>query len=141
MDELDLKILKLLQEDASIPFTEIARELGVSESTVRKRIEKLRRDGVIKKFTVIVDPFKLGFNAVAMIGVDVDPSKILEVAKALCELDEAKWVATSTGDHMILVEVWAESTMELLKVVSERIGKMEGVKRVCPSIIVEKLKE
>ncbi|MEM1586156.1 MAG: Lrp/AsnC family transcriptional regulator [Candidatus Bathyarchaeia archaeon] len=141
MDDTDLVILKFLQEDSSIPFTEIARRLRMSESTVRKRVEKLKREGVIKKFTVVVDPLKMGFNTVAMIGIDVDPSKILEVAQKLCELPETKSVATSMGDHMIMAEVWAKNAMDLLKIINEKIGVIDGVKRVCPAIILEKLKE
>lgn len=141
MDNIDLAILKILQEDASIPFTEVARRLGVSESTVRKRVEKLMRDGVIRKFTIIVEPYKMGFNAVAIVGVDAEPSKILEVSQKICELPEAKYVATSTGDHMIMAEIWAKDTRDLARIVSEKIGAIEGVKRVCPAIILEKLKE
>lgn len=141
MDENDLAIIKILQEDASISFTEIARKLRMSESTVRKRVEKLKREGVIKKFTVILDPAKIGFNAVAIIGIDADPSKILDVAKKLCELPETRYVATSTGDHMIVAEVWARNTMDLLKIINEKIGAIDGVKKVCPALILEKLKE
>lgn len=141
MDDTDLVILNLLQEDASMPFTEIARRLKISESTVRKRVEKLRREGVIKKFTVVVDPLKLGFNAISIVGIDVEPSKILEVAQKLCELPEARYVATSTGDHMIMIEVWAKNTRDLLNIVDEKIGAVDGVKRICPAIILEKLKE
>ncbi|MEM2320714.1 MAG: Lrp/AsnC family transcriptional regulator [Candidatus Bathyarchaeia archaeon] len=141
MDETDLAILRILQEDASLPFTEIARQLKMSESTIRKRVERLKREGVIKKFTVVVDPQKIGFNAIAIVGIDADPSKILDVAKKLCELPEARYVATSTGDHMIIAEVWAKNTMDLLRTINEKIGVIDGVKKVCPAIILEKLKE
>ncbi|MEM2454724.1 MAG: Lrp/AsnC family transcriptional regulator [candidate division WOR-3 bacterium] len=141
MDDTDLAILRILQEDASMPFTEIARRLKMSESTVRKRVEKMKREGVIRKFTIIVDPPKMGFNAIAIIGIDVEPTKILEVAQKLCELPETKYVATSTGDHMIMIETWAKDSKDLLKIVTEKIGRIDGVKKVCPAIILEKLKE
>lgn len=141
VDEIDLAILKYLQEDASMPFTEIARRLKLSESTVRKRVERMRREGIIKKFTAIVDPSKLGLNAVAIIGIDVDPSRLLDVAQKLCEIPEIRYVATSTGDHMIIVEAWARDTKELAKVISEKIGTIDGIKKICPSIVLEKLKE
>lgn len=141
VDEIDLAILKYLQEDASMPFTEIARRLKLSESTVRKRVERMRREGIIKKFTAIVDPSKLGLNAVAIIGIDVDPSRLLDVAQKLCEIPEIRYVATSTGDHMIIVEAWVRDTKELAKVISEKIGTIDGIKKICPSIVLEKLKE
>lgn len=141
MDNIDLAILKILREDASIPFTEIARRLKMSESTVRKRIEKLVREGVIKKFTITIDPSKIGLNTVAIVGIDVEPSKLLEVAQKLCEFTETKYVATSTGDHMIMTEIWARDTKDLAKIISEKIGIIDGVKKVCPAIILERMKE
>ncbi|HDN62478.1 transcriptional regulator [Candidatus Bathyarchaeota archaeon] len=141
VDEVDLRILKMLQEDGRRPFTEIAENLGLSESAVRKRVQALQRKGVIKKFTVEVDPAKLGINTVAIVGVDVDPTKLLEVAQKLCEVKEVRSVATSTGDHMIMTEIWAKDGRELTRIISEKIGKFEGVKKICPAIILEKLKE
>ncbi len=140
VDQLDLKILKLLQEDGSRTFTEMARKLRLNESTVRKRVMALRENGVIRKFTVIIDPSKVGFNTVAIIGVDVDPPKLLEVAQKLCDIPETRYVATSTGDHMIMTEIWAKGGKELSKIMSLKIGKIEGVNRICPAIILEKLK-
>ncbi|MEM0111480.1 MAG: Lrp/AsnC family transcriptional regulator [Candidatus Bathyarchaeia archaeon] len=141
MDEKDLAIIRFLQEDSSTPFTEIARRLKVSESTIRKRVEKLRKDGVIKKFTIIVEPSKIGLNTVAIVGIDVDPQKLLEVADKLCKIPETRYVATSTGDHMIMTEIWTRDGKELTKVISEKIGTIDGVKKICPAIILEKLKE
>lgn len=140
VDQTDLKILGLLQADGSLTFTEIARRLGLNESTVRKRVMALREGGVIRKFTLIIDPAKIGFNTVAIVGIDVEPSKLLEAAQRLCEIDEVKWVATSTGDHMIMTEIWARDGRELSKIISGSIGKIEGIKKICPSIILEKLK-
>jgi len=140
VDQLDLKILELLQTDGSLSFTEIARKLRLNESTIRKRVMALKNDGVIQKFTAVVEPTKIGLNTVAIVGVDVDPSKLLEAAQKLCEIPEAKYVATSTGDHMIMTEIWTRDGKELSRIISGKIGTIEGVKKICPSIILEKLK-
>ncbi|MCS7124500.1 MAG: Lrp/AsnC family transcriptional regulator [Candidatus Bathyarchaeota archaeon] len=140
MDEVDKKILKLLQEDARLPFLEMAQKLKLSESTIRKRVQALKERGVIKRFTIEIDPAKIGLNTVAIVGIDVDPSKLLEVAQKLCELKEIRCVATSTGDHMIMTEIWTKDGRELTKLISEKIGPIEGVKKICPAIILEKLK-
>ncbi|WP_304330122.1 Lrp/AsnC family transcriptional regulator [Candidatus Culexarchaeum yellowstonense] len=140
VDEVDFRIISILMEEGDISFSELARRLNLSESTIRKRVEKLKRGNVINKFTVIVDPYKLGFNSVAIVGVDVEPQQLLKVAKKLCELPEAKNVFISTGDHMIMVEIWARDGNDLSRILSEGIGGIEGVKRVCPSIILERLK-
>ena len=140
VDELDLKILKMLQEDGRLSFTEIARVQRLSESTIRKRVQALQKKGVIKKFTIEIIPSKIGMNTVAIVGVDVDPTELLEAAQKLCEIKEIRSVATSTGDHMIMTEIWTRNGRELTKVISEKIGKIDGVKKICPAIILEKLK-
>lgn len=140
VDKLDLKILKMLQEDGRRSFTEMAEKLKLSESTVRKRVQALQKKGVIKKFTVKIDPAKIGINTVAIVGVDVEPTELLEAAQKLCEIKEIRSVATSTGDHMIMTEIWTKDGRELTRVISEKIGKIDGVKKICPAIILEKLK-
>ena len=140
VDELDLKILKMLQEDGRLSFTEIAGVQRLSESTIRKRVQALQKKGVIKKFTIEIIPSKIGMNTIAIVGVDVDPTELLEAAQKLCEIKEIRSVATSTGDHMIMTEIWTRNGRELTKVISEKIGKIDGVKKICPAIILEKLK-
>lgn len=140
IDELDLKILKLLEEDGRLTFMDIAKKLRLSESTIRKRVQALKENGVIKRFTVEIDPAKIGLNTVAIVGIDVDPPKLLEVSQKLCEFKEIRCVATSTGDHMIMTEIWTKDGRELTRLISEKIGPIEGVKKICPAIILEKLK-
>jgi Lrp/AsnC family transcriptional regulator for asnA, asnC and gidA len=140
IDELDLKILKLLEEDGRLAFLDIAKKLRLSESTIRKRVQALKENGVIKRFTVEIDPAKIGLNTVAIVGIDVDPPKLLEVAQKLCDFKEIRCVATSTGDHMIMTEIWTKDGRELTRLISEKIGPIEGVKKICPAIILERLK-
>jgi len=140
IDDLDAKILHLLEADGSVSFTDIAKKLRLNESTVRKRVLSLKERGVIKKFSIIVDPAKLGLGTVAVVGVDAAPDKLLEIAQRLAEMPETKNVATSTGDHMIMTEVWAKNGKELSQILSEKIGVIEGVKKICPAIILEKIK-
>lgn len=136
-----MKIVSMLRKNGRLAFTEIARRLKISESTARKRVDNLEKTGVIKGYSAIIDPEKIGFKNVAIVGIDVEPDKFLDIARRLAEFDEAKYVATSTGDHMILVELWAKDGKELTFIISEKIGKIEGVKKICPAIILEKLKE
>jgi len=140
VDDLDLKILKLLREDGRASFTAIAKKLRLSESTIRKRIQALQKRDIIKRFTAEIDPYKIGIRAVTIVGVDVDPTKLLEAAQKLCEIKEIRSVATSTGDHMIMTEIWTKDGRELTRLISEKIGKIDGIKKICPAIILEKLK-
>jgi Lrp/AsnC family transcriptional regulator for asnA, asnC and gidA len=141
LDDRDMGIIEMLEEDSRQSFKDIAKKLKVSEATIRKRVIALRRDGVIKRFTIKVDNARLGLNTVAIVGVDVDPTRMLDVAQTLCGLREAKCVATASGDHMIMLEVWTRDGRELTKLISGKIETIEGVKRICPSLILEKLKD
>lgn len=140
VDEKDMEIIEILSQDSRMPFTEIARRLRISESTVRKRVGALKKEGVISKYSIVVNPAKVGFGTVALVGLDVQLDKFLSAAQKLVELDEVRYVATSTGDHMIMADIWTRDGKELTKLISEKIGKIEGVNRICPAIILEKLK-
>jgi len=67
--------------------------------------------------------------------------RLLKITQKLCESDETKRVATSTGDHMIMTEAWAKNDRELARLISEKIGSVDGVKWICPTTILEKLKD
>ena len=141
VDQTDKRIIELLEEDARRSFTEIAKRLKVSESAIRKRVAVLQKSGVIRKFTVKVDNTKLGLNTVAIVGIDVDSSRMIEIAQYLCRFKDIRCVATSSGDHMIMLEIWTRNGKELNDLISDKISTIEGVKKVCPALILEKLKD
>ena len=141
IDNMDKQILEVLKNNARMPFMEIAKKLKISESTVRKRVNDLEENGVIKKYSAIVEPAKLGYGSVAIVGIDVQPEKFLSVAKKLTEYDNVKFVSTSTGDHMIMTEIWMEKSSELRDFITNTIEKMDGVTRTCPAILNERLKD
>ncbi|NJD98521.1 Lrp/AsnC family transcriptional regulator [Thermococcus sp. LS1] len=140
LDERDKIIIDMLTKDARTPFTEIAKVLGISETAVRKRVKALEEAGVIRQYTIVVDPSKLGYNLVSLTGVDTLPEKIFEVANKLKEFEFVRNVYLTSGDHMIMAEVWAKDGEDLSDIISNRIGKLNGVTKVCPAIILEKLK-
>ena len=140
MDEKDKKIIEILEENARTPFTQIAKEVGLSEGAVRKRVEALERKGVIKKYVAVVDPKKLGYNNVTILGLDVDPTKLLDIANEVAKIKEVKMVCLSTGDHMIMAEIWTKDGKELSELLAKKIGKIDGIKRLCPAILLEKIK-
>ncbi|OKY77246.1 MAG: DNA-binding transcriptional regulator Lrp family [Candidatus Methanohalarchaeum thermophilum] len=141
MDEKDRKIIKLLQENSRRPFTEIAEKLDVSEATIRKRVQELEKEGIIQKYTLKVKPEKLGYDAVTLLGLDVEPEKLLRVTETIKSMKEVKNVSICTGDHMVMAKIWANDNEHLNEIISKKIGKIEGVKDLCPAIIMEEVTE
>jgi len=135
----DLELLKLLRMNARISYSDLARHFGVSDTAIRKKIKKLEDEGIIVRYTVEVDHRKLGFHAVAIIGIDTRPETYISVLEALKKDENVVSMYSTTGDHMILIECWFRSSGELSEFV-RRLENMEGVTKVCPSIILEKIK-
>ncbi len=140
MDDTDMKIIDALENNARATFTEIAKGLGVSESTVRKRVDNLEETGVIKGYAVILDPIMMGKRAVTYLGLDAEPEDFLDIVEALSTMEEVRWLATATGDHMIMAEIWAEDDATLSRFLEERVKTIPGVMRVCPTIVQERVR-
>ncbi|WP_290596891.1 MULTISPECIES: Lrp/AsnC family transcriptional regulator [unclassified Archaeoglobus] len=138
MDEKDLKIIQMLVENARIPKTKIAKMLDVTEAAVRKRISNLEKREEILGYRAIVNYKKVGISA-SLTGVDVEPDKLWSVVEELKNLEEVKSLWLTTGDHTIMAEIIAKSVRELSEL-HEKIERIEGVKRVCPSIVTDILK-
>jgi Lrp/AsnC family transcriptional regulator for asnA, asnC and gidA len=134
----DIDLIKELEKDSKKPFTEIAKKFNVSEAAVRKRVKKLVKYGIIR-FSVDVDYKKVGYNYVAIIGIDTFPENFVRVIESLKEDKDIKELYSSTGDHMLLAKVVFKSNKELNNFV-KKLEKNKMIKKVCPAIIVEKLK-
>ena len=128
MDELDTKIITMLQKDGRASNAGIAREVGVSEGTVRRRLKRLIQEEYIK-VVALPDPVKMGYESEALIGVQVDPDKVDQVASGLASLEEIKWVTATTGSYDIFA--WATLTnAEALGIfLRTKVGIIAGVRR------------
>jgi Lrp/AsnC family transcriptional regulator for asnA, asnC and gidA len=135
----NLELLRMLQENSRVPFVKLARHLGVSETAVRKRVKKLEKDGVIRKFTVEIDPKKIGLETRALIGLDTKPEKYMTTIDRLKGMKDILCLYSSSGDHMICMECWFEDSKKLGNFLKS-LKKIEGVTRICPAIMLEKIK-
>lgn len=135
----NLELVKLLKKNSRASYVEMARHFGVSETAVRKRVRKLENDGVIRRYTIDADPKKIGFEVDALIGIDAKPEKYIHVLEKLKPMKEVMTLCSSSGDHMLMVECWLENSRSLAQFV-RALEKMEGVTKVCPAIIIEKMK-
>ena len=139
ISEKDIAIIEFLMKDARMPYTEIARRLGVTEAAIRKRVKKLEEEGIIKGYRAVVDAKRIGYKIVAEIGFDVTPENYVKVIEIVKNMPEVKRMKSTTGDHMIMLECWFHDSDEMVEFV-RKLENIEGVQRVCPAILVEELK-
>jgi len=103
LDDIDFKIIRILQEDSRMSYRKIADALGIAVGTVYNRIKRLEEGGVFKAYTVMVDPAKLGYELTAVILIQAEGSHLLEVEKEVAQSDSTIGVYDVTGDFDIAV--------------------------------------
>jgi len=135
MDQRDLRIIELLRRNARIPKSKIARELGITETAVRKRIKKLEDSGVILGYRAIINYRKINMVC-SYTGIDVEPEALINTIRELRKIKQIYSLYLTTGDHDILVEIICNDINELEKIHS-RIEQLPGIKRICPAIVTE----
>lgn len=141
IDDIDLKIIDFLMENGRIPCTEIARNIGnISERSVRYRIDRLTKDGVIKICSV-VNPKAVGYVVVADVFLEVESDSILKVAQTMIEFDSVSYVACGIGETDVSVQVVGRNNEEIYQFITEVIGKIPGVRKTTTSIVPLVLKD
>jgi len=143
LDALDWEILKALQENSKQTYSEVGRQLGVAHSTVYDRIRKMEKSGVIKKWTVDIDPKKIGLNYVtARMTVYTDPKESENVAQKLSEAEEVLEVSMSLSEELLIIaKVIARNQNELHSFIAKNVAPLQGVLRIRTSIVTKKIKE
>jgi Lrp/AsnC family transcriptional regulator for asnA, asnC and gidA len=141
LDKNDLRIVELLMKDGRMASTEIARQLvDVSERSVRYRIERLIKEGVIK-ISAIADPHKLGYVVTADVFMEVESDSIFDVAKEMTKYECISYVACAIGESDVSVQVVGHDTDEIYRFVTNVIGKVPGVRKTTTSIVPMVLKD
>lgn len=140
IDEIDVAILKEVQEDSKTSYRDIAKKLGLSVGTVHNRVKKMSELGVIKSFAAVLDPEKLGFDLTAVILMQVDGGHIVDVERALAKSKSVMAVYDTTGDFDIITIAKFKSREELNTFIKETL-KMPNVKRSVTSIVLNVVKE
>ena len=128
MDDLDSNIISILQEDGRASNAGIARQVGVTEGTVRRRLKRLVGEEYIHVIAML-DPDKLGYKSEALIGVMVDPDKIDAAAEKISNLEEVSWAAVTTGAYDIFTWVALPTPEDLGIFLRTRVGSIAGVRR------------
>ena len=126
LDATDVAIVRMLQEDGRVANAAISRALGVSEPTVRKRIDRIIKDGIIK-VTAVVNPHRTGYAANVLIALRTMPSKTFEVGERLAQLERVVYLAFTTGRYDILAEVLFHDDTELFEFHRTELAAIDGI--------------
>jgi Lrp/AsnC family leucine-responsive transcriptional regulator len=142
IDEISLKILKILQNKARIPNVEVAREVGMAPSAVLERIRKLEKQGFIDGYEVRLNPRRFQRSLVGFVRVALDQNiQGISVAEKLALIDEIQEVHFITGDDGYLVKVRVAGPDELDHLVRNQIRSIEGVRATQTSVVLSTVKE
>jgi len=126
LDDVDRRIIGALQADGRRPYSRIATELGVSESVVRYRAQKLEQAGVLQ-VVGIADPLRIGFDRMALLGVRVRPGSLDAVCAAITAFPETSYVAAIAGSFDVIVEVVCRDTAHFTELLTQRVHHVDGV--------------
>lgn len=133
IDENDIKILEILRKNARTPYTSIAKELGISEAAVRKRISKLEKNGIIKRFTI---DYELSSEIRAIVMVKSTPQiPTPEISKKIISIQGVEVVYETTGDYDIIAIIRGNSIASINKTIDE-IRSVQGVVSTNSTIVL-----
>jgi Lrp/AsnC family transcriptional regulator for asnA, asnC and gidA len=140
MDETDLAILQSLVKNARITLSKMSEDIDVPDATISHRLKRLERE-VIKGYTVILDPEKVGLELTAIIIIQTETEKHGAVKIALSKLDEVSEVYSVSGEYDLLTKLWAHNMEELNEIIDSKIRSIDGVDDLTEMIVMERVKE
>lgn len=113
LDEIDRKIIKILQQDARTPFTEVGRELEISDATVHVRVKRMLNDDIIKRYTVIVDDEVLGKKVSGFVMLNVSPGSLEDAIEQLLEMEHVDEIYEIHGPNDLIIKIWGGDLDEI----------------------------
>ncbi len=128
LDVADRKIIGVLQRDGRCPYGTIAQQVGLSEASVRRRVQRLREAGIIE-IVAITDPMQLGFSREALVGIRVH-GDVRTVADKLSAIDEVSYVVLCAGSFDVLAELVTADDESLVRLLNESVRSIPGVTEV-----------
>jgi len=140
LDSLDRRIIRILQQDGRMSNVKIARRAGVSEATVRKRLERLTVTGAIR-ITAVPDPVRIGFSTIAFVTLSVDLAQAGQIAAQISRMPEVRTIHLTAGGSELIVEAWFTSSEDLLRFMTQHVGGIPGVRRTATSHVLRTIKD
>ena len=127
VDNLDLKILSELSEDAAISIPKLSKKIDVNTSVVYSRIKRLLKRKMIERYTIEINDKELGYTVKSFTGINIDSKQRDNVINGLFEINGVREISEVTGRFDILVTMHAKNLAEMHRVISEGIGKIQGI--------------
>jgi len=138
LDDIDLRIVALLERDVETSYPTIADQLGVSLTTVYNRIRRLKRMGVIKKIVALVNYEKLGYGISALVGISANPRGKERVLGEFRRLRQVRVIYEVTGRYDYMLEIRTRDTDELRQLLTVEMGRIDGVQRTETMVIIHR---
>ena len=127
MDKIDQKILSELSEDSSVSIQRLAEKINVNSSVVYSRIKRLVKKKLIERFTIEVNNKEFGYGVKSLTGINMDSKQRDNIIQELFKIPGVREVSEVTGRFDILVTMYAENLSEMYRIVSDNIGKIQGI--------------
>jgi Lrp/AsnC family transcriptional regulator for asnA, asnC and gidA len=127
LDAIDLSIIESLQKDGREAFAQIAEQLNVSPGMIRQRYNRLVEMGYLK-IVAVTNPLMMGIRTMALIGIHTDGHKLMQVAEKISKLDEVVYLVIVSGRYDIICEVFCRDHEDLLKFLTEKLAKVDGIR-------------
>ncbi|MFW9851108.1 MAG: Lrp/AsnC family transcriptional regulator [Candidatus Thorarchaeota archaeon] len=143
LDDTDQQIISMLQEDGRMSFSEIAKAIKPepkTEVTIRRRVRRLQREGIIKRFTVVLDPLKIGKSISAIVRVKAQMKSASLIAEKVKKYDEVIEALFLDGACGVMLKVTVDDLADLKSFLENRLGKVPGVGEVETCIVLETVK-
>lgn len=138
VDNVDLRILEILRDDAKKPFTEVARKVNVSQGTIHVRMNKMEEAGIVEKTTLKINYARLGYDITAFIGIFLEKSALYDkVVARLKEIDEITSIHYTTGNYSMFVKIHCRDTNHLKEVLHDKMQQVDGIERTETMISLE----
>jgi Lrp/AsnC family transcriptional regulator for asnA, asnC and gidA len=139
LDNLDIAILKHLEQDGRKSYSDIAEDVGVVVSTVSARVTKLIEQNVIS-IMVLVNPHKVGLEAPATLNIAIMPRHYDQVVEIILGYPEVDFASMTTGDYNLLVDVFCRDTQHLAELITRRLNTLEGIQDIKVTYQLQRLK-
>ena len=127
VDKIDQKILSELSKDSSISIPKLAEKINVNSSVVYSRIKRLVKKKLIERFTIQVNNKELGYSVKSLTGINMDSKQRDNVIQELFKIPSVSEVSEVTGRFDILVTMYAENLGQMYRIISDNIGKIQGI--------------